>query len=241
MPGLPALRQIFARRAPQPPAGPPAAAQTDPAWHRTYPALRADHFAPNAGVYFDRSDMLLRLAPEKGLVIGEVGVGLGHFSRFLLDHMQPRIFVAFDLFNLHTMPDVWGRTPEQAFERRTHRAHYEHIFAHHKHRMVIEEGDSHLRLATYAENFFDILYIDADHRYEGVARDAAAAVPLVKPNGLLVFNDYMMCDHLGHAPFGVIPAVHELITTSNWKVVGFSLQPQMYCDIALRRQEAVLF
>jgi hypothetical protein len=239
MVGLPALRQLFARRAPAGPPAPPTqppTAQSDPAWYRAYPTLRAEHFLPNAGVYFDRSDMLLRLAPEKGLVIGEVGVGLGHFSRFLLDHMKPSTFVAFDLFNLHTMPDVWGRTPEQAFQGRTHRAHYEHIFAHHMSRVVIEEGESHERLATYAEGFFDILYIDADHRYEGVVRDAAAGAPLVKPDGLLVFNDYMMCDHMGHAPFGVIPAVHELIAVSDWKVAGFSLQPQMYCDIALKRK-----
>jgi hypothetical protein len=102
--------------------------------------------------------------------------------------------------------------------------------------MVIEEGESHARLAAYPAEFFDILYIDADHRYEGVVRDAAVGEALVKPNGLLVFNDYMMCDHLGEAPYGVIPAVHELIAKSDWQVVGFSLQPQMYCDIALQRR-----
>ena len=203
--------------------------------------MRAEHFLPDAGVYFDRSDMLLRLAPQKGLVIGEVGVGLGKFSRFLLNHMSPRTFVAFDLFDLHTMPDLWGRSSQDIFLGLPHRTYYERILAYHRHRMVIEQGESHIRLATYPAKYFDILYIDADHRYESVRRDATAGAPLVKPDGLLVFNDYMMCDHMGHAPFGVIPAVHELIATSDWKVAGFSLQPQMYCDIALRRKQAVLF
>jgi len=237
--GLSALRQLFARLAPPPPPppAPPSAEQREPTWQRAYPALRAEHVAPDAGVYFDRSDMLLRLAPEKGLVIGEVGVGLGKFSRFLLNHMAPRIFVAFDVFNLHSMPDLWGRPPDDIFMGLPHRTYYERIFANHRHHMVIEEGQSHQRLAAYPAEYFDILYIDADHRYEGVVRDIEAGAPRVKPDGLLVFNDYVMCDHLGHAPFGVIPAVHELVTHSNWQVVGFSFQPQIYCDVALRRRK----
>jgi hypothetical protein len=68
-----------------------------------------------------------------------------------------------------------------------------------------------------------------------VRQDAAAASGKVKRDGLLVFNDYTLHDHLGQVRYGVVQAVNELIVASDWKVVGFSLQHYMYCDIALRR------
>ncbi len=199
-----------------------------------YPGLTAAHFR-DARAFFDRSDMLLSLRPQKGLVIGEVGVGIGGFSRFLLDHMQPAKFVAIDLFDFHTKPDIWGKRPADVLGPRSHREFYEHTFAYARDIIVVAEGQSDECIAACPDDFFDILYIDAGHSYDEVRRDAAAGVAKVKRDGLLVFNDYTLHDHLGEAPYGVIQAVNELIVASDWKVVGFSLQRNMYCDVALQR------
>jgi hypothetical protein len=179
--------------------------------------------------------MLLALRPEKGLAICEVGVGIGGFSRFLIDHMKPGKFVAIDLFDLHTKPLLWGKPPTALFGSRTHRGFYEETFAYARGIMSVREGLSHECLAECPDAYFDILYIDAGHTYEDVVRDAAAGASKVKQNGLLVFNDYTLHDHLGEAEYGVIQAVNELIVATDWKVVGFSLQKEMYCDIALQR------
>jgi len=180
--------------------------------------------------------MLLALRPEKGLAICEVGVGIGGFSRFLIDHMKPGSFVAIDLFDLHTKPLLWDKPPTALFGQRTHRKFYEETFDYARDIMSVREGLSHERLAECPNEHFDILYIDAGHTYDDVRRDAAAGVSKVKPNGLLVFNDYTLHDHLGEAEYGVIQAVNELIVATDWKVVGFSLQKEMYCDIALQRK-----
>jgi hypothetical protein len=202
--------------------------------HLDYPRLGRDHFN-NARAFFDRSDMLLAMRPEKGLVIGEVGVGDGRFSRFLIEHMRPRHFVAIDLFDLHEKPELWGRPPETVFGTRTHRAFYTEQFPDVADRMTVLQGQSHECLAGLPDDMFDILYIDADHTYESVRRDAAAGASKVKLGGLLVFNDYTLYDHLGEMPYGVVQAVNELIVATRWKVVGFSLQHHMYCDIALQQ------
>lgn len=199
-----------------------------------YPALGRENFC-NARAFFDRSDMLLALRPEKGLIVGEVGVGIGGFSRFLIDHMRPARFIAIDLFDLHTKPELWGDATSALFGGRSHRAFYEQSFSYARDIMVVEQGLSHERIAACADDFFDILYIDAGHTYDDVRRDAAAAGGKVKQDGLLVFNDYTLHDHLGQVRYGVVQAVNELIVASDWKVVGFSLQHYMYCDIALQR------
>lgn len=53
-------------------------------------------------------------------------------------------------------------------------------------------GDSATRAATYPGRPIRLLFIDADHSYEGVARDFKAWWPLVAPGGLAVFHDYAM-------------------------------------------------
>jgi hypothetical protein len=40
---------------------------------------------------------------------------------------------------------------------------------------------------------------------------------------------------LNGTPYGVVPAVNELVAKSGWRVVGFALQPCIFCDVAIRR------
>lgn len=56
------------------------------------------------------------------------------------------------------------------------------------------------------EDFFDLVFIDADHSYEAVRCDIISFAPLVKVGGLLCGHDYNR-----HWP-GVVRAVTELIT-----------------------------
>jgi hypothetical protein len=45
-----------------------------------------------------------------------------------------------------------------------------------------------------------------------------------------------MADHIQNSPYGVVQVVNELVTSSNWRVIGFALQQHMFCDIALKRR-----
>ena len=54
-------------------------------------------------------------------------------------------------------------------------------------------------------------------------------------NGIMVLNDYKMFDHYYYVPYGVVQAVNEFIVGNNWKVCGFALHREMYCDIAIWR------
>jgi hypothetical protein len=196
--------------------------------------LGAAQVAPDARLFWDRSAMLRALCPGTGKVIGEVGVGLGHLSRFILSGLRPSRFVAIDSFDLHTLPMLWGKPAAEQFGGLTHRAFYERSFADAGKVLEIMEGQSDACLAACPDASFDLLYIDAGHDYDSVKRDAEAALRKIKPAGLLVFNDYTLLDHHGHR-YGVVQAVNELLLGTDWQMVGFSLQQYMYCDVALRR------
>jgi len=80
-----------------------------------------------------------------------------------------------------------------------------------------------------------MIYIDAGHDLESVTKDADAAQAKIKNGGLIIFNDYIKYSHYDDCYYGVIPAVNGLVARNGFEVAGFALQPDMYCDIAIRR------
>jgi SAM-dependent methyltransferase len=225
------LRALLGGAPPQPPPVPAPYSVPD------YPAL-GPHHVRDARLFSDRGEMFRSFTLPPGPVIGEVGVGAGWFSAFLIETFRPSTFVAFDLFDLHKVPAIWGHETAVLFEGKTHENYFRDHFAGRDTRVVLEPGFSHERLATYADASFDLLYIDAGHTYDEVKRDAEMAARKLRPDGILVFNDYTLSDLIG-TPYGVVPAVNELIVHDDWQVIGFALQPQMFCDIAIRREASL--
>jgi hypothetical protein len=201
---------------------------------KNFPAISADHLW-SAQLYANRFD-LIRVIKERlpsHPAVCEVGVALGDFSEFLLNTLEPSEFLGLDLFGLHELTELWGRPTKDIFKGRTHVQFYRERFASGPVRVL--EGDSAAALESLPDESVDLVYIDGDHSYEGVKADTAQAVRKVRPEGVIIFNDYIMYDHLQGGSYGVVPAVNELLAQSDWKIVGFALQHLMFCDIALQR------
>lgn len=196
-----------------------------------YPELTEAHLK-DARLFSERREMVKALVPAGG-VIAEVGVAVGYFSSFLLDHLQPKQFVAIDLFTMDQYPVIWGVPQEKLFENKSHFDFYKDKFGV-RPDVVMERGLSHDMLAKFPDEYFDFIYIDAGHDYIDVKRDAEVAERKLKRSGIIFFNDYVMYDHANNGKLGVVQAVNEFVVNSGWKVVGFSLQHQMYCDLAVR-------
>lgn len=202
---------------------------------RDCPALGARHLE-SARLFADRADLISSIGIGEHGVIGEVGVAVGDFSAILLDRLKPALFVAFDLFELHLDKALWGLTTEEIFGNDTHLAFYQRRFQSRGRQVVTEKGPSHETLAKYPDRFFDMLYIDAGHDFESVKRDAELAVAKIRPSGILVFNDYIMFDHVTATEYGIVPVVNTLVVREDWQVLGIALQRHMFCDIAIQRR-----
>ena len=101
-------------------------------------------------------------------------------------------------------------------------------------RVSMHQGLSHEMLAQFPDEHFDWIYIDGDHSYEGVSRDAHVAAAKVKPGRHLVFNDFAHADpYLG--AYGVHRAVVEFAVTRGWKFVWWAYEPNGLYDVALQR------
>lgn len=198
-------------------------------------ALSSEHVA-GAALFADRVDAL-DVVPSGGRV-AEIGVAFGDFTEVMLRRLEPRSFDAFDLFDLHEIDELWGRPMAEWLEGRSHRAHYEARFADAiaAGTFHVHEGDSATEMAVQPDESYDLIYVDGDHHLDGVRRDAEVAVRKVAADGILVFNDYVMADHLVGDRYGVVPVVNDLCVNHGWGVIAFALQRDLFCDIALRRR-----
>lgn len=200
------------------------------------PQLEAKHL-DNARLFANRKDLICSMRSIlEGGVIAEVGVAQGDFSEFLLNELEPKKFVAFDIFNMHEWGTAWGNSTTDILNNLSHLEFYRRRFADRGAQVIIEVGKSHLTLARYPDKSFDLIYIDADHAYPFVKKDAEIAKTKLSNSGVIIFNDYMVFDHVFGYVYGVVRAVNEMVVNDNWVVCGFALQPEMYCDIAIHKR-----
>jgi hypothetical protein len=179
------------------------------------PVMLKPEQVENARVFSDRQHLVKALSGQ-GTVGGEIGTLRGDFASYILETVLPKKLYLFDL-------DMQTYDVAKRFENEIDAKLVELI-----------EGDSSTRLAQFPADHFDWLYIDGDHSYAGCRKDLIQAVRTVKPGGLIFANDYIFFSHVEGVPFGVIHAVNELCHEYGAEIAGLSLQPQMYCDVAVR-------
>ncbi len=190
--------------------------------------------AAGARLFANRSCLVQSLHNARGGIIAEIGVAFGGFSRFLLESLNPRRLDVFDLFMLHRVPVIWGRSTAEVFGERSHLSYYKELFQREiaSGQLEIHEGDSSAKLNEGRPETYDVIYVDGAHDETGVERDAQACLRTIKRDGVLVFHSYTT------APgFGVVHVVNNLCVNHGWKIDAFSLEPNMFCDVAISRTD----
>ncbi len=173
----------------------------------------------NASLLPSREDVVKNHVPHGG-VITEVGIAIGEFTELLLKELKPTKFHAIDLF-----------PHENQFENYTLR------FNHYIENGVMEvhRGFSSEVLAEFPDKYFDYIYVDADHSYEGVVKDIQEVKNKIKRDGLIQFNDYTTFSVREMLPYGVKRAVNEFLIEDGYEVVSLGLQANGYDDVLVRR------
>jgi len=218
---------------PSPPPPPLIVAQQPVMALPTFPALGSEQLV-NAKLFGNRTDMIRSFDHLKGgKRIAEVGVLQGEFSEVLLEALAPAEFVALDLFDIHLSDHPWAKRMAEPFMGRTHLEYYQGRFPGKNIKFV--QGDSREGLLQFPDAYFDMIYIDGDHTYEGVRRDTEAALMKIKPDGTLVFNDYILYDWNVGDFYGTVPIVNELVMAHQFEVIAFAFERTMFNDIAIRR------
>jgi predicted O-methyltransferase YrrM len=158
---------------------------------------------------------LIKLLPKNG-VVAEIGTDKGAFARLILDTCRPKQLHLFELDTARIENENISEGLQQGI-------------------ITIHEGKSASLITSMPDDYFDWMYVDGDHFYEGVKEDIKASASKVKPGGYLVFNDYATWSPSSMSHCGVARAVNEFCIAQEWKMVFFAFQTMMYNDVALRK------
>jgi sulfatase maturation enzyme AslB (radical SAM superfamily)/predicted O-methyltransferase YrrM len=118
------------------------------------------------------------LVNKKNLKYLEIGAYEGQSSSWVLK-------------NILTDPTCTGTLIEPFFVEGVKQRFYKNMQIHKLlSRLDVYEEPSETALLRLPPGSFDLIYVDGNHTYEGVMSDALKSWPLLKVDGILVFDDY---------------------------------------------------
>lgn len=127
---------------------------------------------------------------KTGDVGAEIGSWQGTFAYYTLLQKQPsKLFLIDPWTGAASDPDRGLQTPEARRARNDIYVEVCRAFAPYPN-VVVLRMKSEDAAAHFPDRFFDYVYVDGDHSYEGVTKDLVSFFPKVKPGGLIIGDDY---------------------------------------------------
>ena len=173
----------------------------------------------------DLASLVNELFPNgKGV---EIGVLNGEYSKIILERWENgQLFMVDAWRHLEGYIDTNGQDDKYHHDCLVNACKNTKQWENRAH---IVRMDSVASANIFPDEYFDFVYIDADHSYEGVVRDMKAWWPKVKKGGLFCGDDYIPQDGdiwmtvEGKEPvyagkFGVRKAVNEFMEKNSLKV-----------------------
>lgn len=200
MPILKKIKAVLGRSKPAPAKSPPSR-QPDPNFSRDghREAMHARRRAP-----------LLRKYVRQGGVGAEIGVFWGHFAEYLVRDFQPvKLYLVdpWDLLFGETFPAWSPYTNWGALTTREAMQVALDLAEAHPDVVEVRKEFSTSFLPSLGDASLDWIYLDAAHKYPDVMADLEALLPKMKPDGVILGDDYFTNPDAKHR--GVKRAVDE--------------------------------
>ena len=159
----------------------------------------------------DNRDNLIKML-GKDLKIMEIGIFKGEFSKFIFNELQPCELHLVDLFDGQMCSGdkdgnniVWTDLSKEYVNLSSYFENEKNVILH--------KGFSYDVLSKFDDNYFDMIYIDGDHSYDGVKKDLELAIEKVKSGGYIAGHDYNK-----YMFEGVVRAVDEFCLSKGLKI-----------------------
>ena len=157
--------------------------------------------------------------------ICEIGVRQGFNFYYMVQH-NPKLAVAVDCW---IEDGVAGRN-DSCYDQKGLDWQYERFKTATADKPFVKicRGYSFDVVKEFSDEFFDFIFIDADHTYEGISRDLVDWWPKMKKGGAFTGHDYIQTrkkmKNGQKITFGVLTAVDEFVAKNNITNFGI-LQP----------------
>jgi len=149
-------------------------------------------------------------------VVCEIGIRQGFHFKYIIEH-NPKEAVAIDCWIEDGVVGINDSCYDQAGLERQYEK-FKGLMTD-KPFVKIVRKYSFDAVKDFPDEYFDYIFIDANHTYEGVSRDLVDWYPKVKKGGVLCGHDYRgrkSRDAIGRIyKFGVVEAVDEFVKKNN--------------------------
>lgn len=145
-------------------------------------------------------EMLHSLGLTKG--VAEIGVAEGNFSQQITEWGIPMLYL---VDRWESFPDQYG---DAAMDQQWHENNYSRVverMSQYSGSYNILRGDSVAMAQHVPDNSLSLIYLDADHTYEGIKRDIETWYDKVESGGIIAGHDYLNTD------YGVYKAINEFV------------------------------
>lgn len=162
---------------------------------------------------------LLSVLPNNS-VCAEIGVWLGEYSEAIIKCSNPKELYLIDMWDVQELKtEAYADYYIHFTKTEQYLGVYNYLlnkFSSNENIKLIR-SDSVEASANFSDDFFDWVYIDADHSYQGVTNDLNAYYKKVKTGGFL-------CGHDWNAPedAGVNDAVLDFVKSNDVEFIGIT-------------------
>jgi Methyltransferase domain len=188
---------------------------------RTPEAVLSDEHVRNCQVLADRHVLLDHL--PKGGVAAEIGVAFGAYTDAILDRNAPQ--------ELHLV-DLWE---SDRFRDGLDSIRSRHATLIATGALRVHRGKSVDVIPMFPNTYFDWIYIDTDHAYETTLAELHAAVPKMKPDGIIAGHDFCPGNVIAPWPYGVVEACGRFCVEAGWQFRYLVMDPRGRLSFALVR------
>ncbi|MFY0642986.1 MAG: class I SAM-dependent methyltransferase [Bacteroidia bacterium] len=188
-------------------------------WNWWYPKIDSVEMQSksiaNLEVLANRDELLKKLPAAS--VGAELGVEYGHFSKSILQYVNPsKLFLV----------DLWKN--QQIFK-----ACKAAMSTSKQVEFCLEDSVDFLK--NQKENSLDWIYIDTDHGYSTTFKELVESSRVVKDEGLICGHDYVHISGASIRAYGVIPAVHKFCNEYTYEMVFLTHEAHRHLSFALRK------
>ena len=169
--------------------------------------VKSSSISEDAKLYASREQAELENWPRNAKIL-EIGVCSGVHLLSIAKNLKPKLIHGVDI-NLKQL----NRSITLELDK----------YASDERKIEIFEANSieFLKNMVEQENSYDVIYIDALHRYPYVAKEIELSMKLLSKGGKLVLNDYCLWFVPSMEPCGVIKAVNELLDQNENLIVEY--------------------
>lgn len=151
-------------------------------------------------------------------ICAEVGVWQGHLTSEILKHKPSKLHLI-DPWKTQDVIDRCYSIDQEAMDKI-----YEGVLNEFGKLSNVEIHREFSTNVSFPKQYFDWVYIDADHSYDAVKKDLEFYYPLIKKGGYLCGDDYGLWFHKPKTGFGSDggggpkPAVDEFVKSHNLEI-----------------------